>query len=239
MKYIDARHTKPLTRAEERALTERVRQGDKRALNRLMLSHYRFAAQVCHRFTNAGIDMEDLMGVAILGLHTAALRFDPGKNLRFMSYAVWWIRQALHSAIRDHSLTIRLPAHYFVKPKIKNSETLSIHEDHQEAIRLVRNSVSVDVCIDSGHDFMHPGDPVDRGAEVQSARRTAEYFLSTLDPLEAKILRARFGMDTGNEATLEEVGLDLKVTKERVRQRQNKALATLRHRFRRWSPSKT
>lgn len=221
MEYIAARHTKPVTKEEEKGIAARARAGDKRAQNRLILSHYRFAVTVAHKYHGQGCEVEDLISEGLIGLHRAAQSFDPEKGLRFMSYAVWWIRQSITKFIRENGTAIRLPSNFYVNGKRKQTEKHGARHmvEHKEAIRLMRSTASMEAMAASGMDFRHPGPGTDIAAENRSTREAIDAMLNQLDPRDQYIVRARYGLDTGEIQHLRDIGVDVGVSHERIRQR--------------------
>ncbi len=233
MKHLSPHHTRPVTHKEEIELAIRIQAGDRRALDRLMLSHYRFVVSVSNNYKYQGVDLEDLVSEGCIGLHRAAVSFNPAKGYRFMSYAVWWIRQSIQKAIQEQSLPVRIPANYYVnsRAKLESKGGAEKAKAHKEAIRNVKASPSVEFLMDAGMDFHHPGPSTERMAEESVNQAIVETLLASLDETDAFVLRHRYGIGMGYESNLEAIGNAMGVSKERVRQRQKKAEAFLTRRI--------
>ena len=245
-----------LTPEQEADLARRIRGGDQEALDALVNANLRFVVSVAKKFLNQGLSYMDLIAEGNIGLITAAKRFDERRDFRFISYAVWWIRQALVRAIQNHSRTIRLPSH--VHDRLQRSqrvraeltgklgreptpeelaEKMEMPEDKvRKVLKIAKEPISMETPIGDDEDS-HLGDfiedttvhsPVD-SATSSGLKETTHSVLAGLTPREAKVLRMRFGIDMNTDHTLEEVGKQFDVTRERIRQIEAKALRKLRH----------
>ena len=244
-----------ITVKDEIKLAARIKRGDKNARAIMIKANLRLVVKIAHDYANLGLPLLDLISEGNIGLMKAVERFDPKKGGKLSTYAAWWIKQSIKRALANQSKTIRLPVHLVDKiSKMKRlamrmSEKLGREPTDQEladAIGLPRAKVaqlreisvrpaSLDATIGDEDDTQfseHDGD--DKAATPfemlrdQNMRDDVRDLLEELDPREAEILNARFGLDGERQRTLEEVGKDLKVTRERVRQLQNIALAKLR-----------
>lgn len=255
--FQDLKRYPPLTRDEELVLLKQVQEGNERAKSRLILANLRFVVAVAKRYRHINeVPFEDLIAVGNLGLMRAAQRFDSEKNVRFISYAVWWIRQAMIQVVSSHGNPIRLPlnrVHTGLRIK-KLEETLikklnrrpTIEElaeaammkpkDLSKFLRDVPSVVSMDSTpVDSEEDLFlrdvitdYDSDPLVE-AEKKALDDELELVLSSLSDRERVVLLHRFGLHDTKSYTLEEIGRLLGVTRERVRQIESQALAKLRN----------
>ena len=247
----------PLLSAEEEVeLAIRMSEGDVAAKKRLSEANLRLVVSIAKRYVGRGMQFLDLIQEGNLGLIKAVEKFDHTKGFKFSTYATWWIRQAITRAIADQARTIRIPVHMVETiNKVKKVNSQLLHENgHEptneqiaeklempvekvrEIMRVAQEPVSLETPIGEEEDS-HLGDFIpDEDAPAPSvvARHTmlkeqlAE-VLSTLTPREEKVLRLRFGLEDGRSRTLEEVGKEFNVTRERIRQIEAKALRKLRH----------
>jgi len=208
-----------LTREEELALALRAREGDATALDQLVCANLRFVVSVAKTYQHRGVSLPDLINEGNLGLLRAAERFDETKGVKLITYAVWWIRQAMIQAIADQGDTVRIPL----------GRTGEVRQE-----RRVR-SVSIDTPPESGTDI----NPLELMADETSPAPDAQILeseqveslaalISTLNPRQATILRSHYGIDGGEPMTLEQIGERLGITRERVRQIESRALFQLR-----------
>lgn len=248
-----------LTRDDEVELAQRIRQGDQEALDKLVRSNLRFVVSVAKKYQNQGVALSDLINEGNLGLIRAAHKFDETKGIKFISYAVWWIRQAILQALAEQSRIVRVPLnragalHRIGKrsaallqelgrePTVEElADELDISEEEvRRTLSLSQSHLSLDAPLTPGEDNrlldylpdqFAPG-PDDETYD-QALMDTVEEALKTLKEREAKILRLYFGLDGQEPMTLEEIGSILGVTRERVRQIKEKALLRLRHQSR-------
>lgn len=245
---------KPLSKEEEYELGKRIQQNDKEALNKLILSNIKFVVSMANRYKNAGVSISDLINQGNLGLVEAAKRFDPEKGVKFISYAVWWIRQAMIQLLAEQSGTVRLPIKqasllYKINETIETlskklhrepsseevAEVLNIDKETVDNILMVsRNYLSFESPIKDGEDRTFLDLLESKAVSVEdevintALKSTLQSLVQDLDEREANILRMRYGLDGENPMTLEEVGKILNISRERVRQIEVRALSKLR-----------
>ncbi len=245
-----------LTAEEEIELATRMAQGDPYAKKRLSEANLRLVVSIAKRYVGRGMQFLDLIQEGNLGLIKAVEKFDYTKGYKFSTYATWWIRQAITRAIADQARTIRIPVHMVETiTKVKKASSQLLHKNgHEpsaeeiakelnipvervrEIIRISQDPVSLETPIgeeEDSHlgDFI-PDDDAPAPAEAASLTLLKEQLNEVLDTLterEAKVLRLRFGLEDGRQRTLEEVGKEFNVTRERIRQIEAKALRKLRH----------
>jgi RNA polymerase primary sigma factor len=245
-----------LTYEEELELAKRILDGDEEARQKLAESNLRLVVSIAKKYLGRGMLFLDLIQEGNMGLIKAVEKFDYTKGYKFSTYATWWIRQAITRAIADQARTIRIPVHMVetINKLIRTSrhllqqlgrepspEELSKElempiEKVMEIQKIAQDPVSLETPIGE-EDDSHLGDFIqddDSPAPQDSAAYTLlkeqlEEVMQTLTPREAKVLRLRFGLDDGKARTLEEVGKEFEVTRERIRQIEAKALRKLRH----------
>ena len=245
-----------LTPEEETALAMRIIDGDDAAKKRLSEANLRLVVSIAKRYVGRGMQFLDLIQEGNLGLIKAVEKFDYTKGFKFSTYATWWIRQAITRAIADQARTIRIPVHMVETiNKVKKVSSQLLHKNgHEptaeeiadelampvdkvrEIMRVAQEPVSLETPIGEEEDS-HLGDFIpddDAPAPADAASHTLlkeqlEEVLQSLTEREAKVLRLRFGLEDGRPRTLEEVGKEFDVTRERIRQIEAKALRKLRH----------
>lgn len=247
-----------LSPAEEVDLAIRIKNGDLEAQNKLVKANLRFVVSVAKMYQNQGISLGDLINEGNIGLVKAAVRFDETRGFKFISYAVWWIRQGIMSAIADQSRVVRLPLNrvgnltrlgkayreleqeYERKPTTEElAKILDITSDEVAYIlQIASRQISVDAPLTNGDenkstlmDILYNTDqPMpDKDLIDNSLKNEVADVLSTLDEREAHVIRLSFGIGNNQKATLEEIGERFNLTRERIRQIKETALRKLRN----------
>ncbi len=251
----DIASTRPLSRAREVELSARIREGDTEARDELVKANLLFVVRVAQQYQHRGLPLSDLISTGNLGLMIAAARFDGSKGYKFISYAVWWIRQSILAALAEQPRTVRLPMNRVnlmqkmatVRKQLGSdphraaeewAEELGVSVEqvtdalvNEERIRSLDRAVGGELEGCSLADFVaDPHQVLPDAAAIQaSAQAHLERLLSVLDDRERYIVRLYFGFEGGAPLTLEQIGRTLGLTRERVRQLKEKALKKLIH----------
>lgn len=255
-KYLqEIGHEELLTTEQEVELAQKIRKGDKKALERLCKANLRFVVSVAKQYQNQGLSLPDLINEGNLGLIKAAEKFDDTRGFKFISYAVWWIRQSILQAIAEQSRLVRLPLNqvgsvtrimkeaykfeqeYERKPSINEmAERIDMPEEKiADAMNANSHEVSVDAPFVNGEEgsivdsMTNPDYPTTDNELVKESLRTeVERMIKLLGDREQKVIKAFFGIGEP-ELTLEEIGVKYNLTRERVRQIKEKAIRRIRH----------
>jgi len=245
-----------ITAEEEVALAQRIRQGDQVALEKLTKANLRFVVSVSKQYQSQGLSLPDLINEGNLGLIKAAQRFDETRGFKFISYAVWWIRQSILQALAEQSRIVRLPLNkigainkinkafsqleqaYEREPNTDEiADLLEISErEVKESLRNSGRHVSMDAPIIHGeetnmYDVLRNNDSSTPETNLlyDSLRKEIDRAISTLTPRESDVVRYYFGLNGEHALTLEEIGEKFDLTRERVRQIKEKAIRRLKH----------
>lgn len=256
-RYLDEIGRYPLLDKEEEArLAKRIRDGDQEAVDTLVRANLRFVVSVARKYGNQGVPLADLINEGNLGLIRAAHRFDETRGIKFITYAVWWIRQALLQALADQSRVVRVPinrAGALHKIGRRRAAMIQEHgreptaeelateldmseEEVEKTLALAQSHLSLEAPVAPGEDTRlldYLPDQFSRRPDEETFEKalteTINATLSTLTEREAAILRMYYGLDGDEPKTLEQIGRVMGITRERVRQVKEKALDRLRH----------
>lgn len=241
---------------EEVLLAQRIKQGDMAALEKLTKSNLRFVVSVSKQYQNQGLSLPDLINEGNLGLIKAAYRFDETRGFKFISYAVWWIRQSILQALADQARIVRLPLNKIGAINKINKAYSVLEQEHErepdaseiaefldlpesdvkESLRHSGRHVSMDAPMVQGEETSlyevlpdDNGDTPESGLMYESLKKEIERAICTLTPRESDIIRYYFGLNGCPPHTLEEIGEKFDLTRERVRQIKEKAIRRLKH----------
>lgn len=245
-----------ITADEEVELAQRIKAGDQLALEKLTKANLRFVVSVAKQYQNQGLTLPDLINEGNLGLIKAAQRFDETRGFKFISYAVWWIRQSILQALAEQSRIVRLPLNKIGSINKINKTFAFLEQSHErppsaeeiakeldmtindvkESMKNSGRHVSMDAPLVEGedsnlYDVLRSGESPnpDRNLLHESLRTEIERALETLTPREADVIRLYFGLADQHPMTLEEIGETFDLTRERVRQIKEKAIRRLKH----------
>ncbi|MBN96602.1 MAG: sigma-70 family RNA polymerase sigma factor [Flavobacteriaceae bacterium] len=245
-----------ITADEEVELAQRIKAGDQIALEKLTKANLRFVVSVAKQYQNQGLTLPDLINEGNLGLIKAAQRFDETRGFKFISYAVWWIRQSILQALAEQSRIVRLPLNKIGSINKINKTYAFLEQSHErppsaeeiakeldmtindvkESMKNSGRHVSMDAPLVEGedsnlYDVLRSGESPNPDKELlhESLRTEIERALETLTPREADVIRLYFGLGNQHPMTLEEIGETFDLTRERVRQIKEKAIRRLKH----------
>jgi RNA polymerase primary sigma factor len=245
---------KPLSRSEEKQLAKKIAQGDLKALQELVRRNLKFVVSIANKYKGYRLSLQDLIEEGNIGLIQAAKRFDPSREVKFITYAVWWIRQAIMHCMAEQSGSVRLPIKqagkvYRISKKRQSLSQTLLREptdkelaedmgfkevDVQNIMRAYRANLSLDAPLKADEstayiDLLESTNTIPYDDEImqESLHAKVELLLKDLQPREEKILRMRFGFH-GDAKTLEEIGREIGLSRERVRQIEKRAKAKLK-----------
>jgi RNA polymerase primary sigma factor len=248
-----------ITAEEEVALAKKIKQGDQKALGKLISANLRFVVSVAKQYQNQGLSLPDLINEGNLGLIKAAQRFDETRGFKFISYAVWWIRQSILQSLAEQARIVRLPLNKIGSVNKVNNAFARLEQEYQreptseeiaelldmvtkdvkEAMKVSNRHISMDAPLkpdeeNTLYDVLLASDTVSPDAELldDSLRREIERSLSTLSAREGDIIKLYYGLNDEPPYSLEEIGKLFNLTRERVRQIKEKAIKRLKHTYR-------
>jgi RNA polymerase primary sigma factor len=250
-------NTPLLTREQEREFAKKIRKGDERALHELVKANLRFVVSIAKQYVNQGLSLADLVNEGNLGLIKAAHRFDEKRGYKFISYAVWWIRQAMLQALAEQSRIVRLPLNragtlYRIgkaarqldqelgrNPEVEEiAEKLKLpHDEVRDTMQIANSHLSLDASFSNDQeenslvDYLADDnlESPDEQTYVNALSDDMQRALDTLTDRERAILSLYFGLEGEEPLTLEEIGMRMNLTRERIRQIKEKAILRLRH----------
>lgn len=252
----DVAASKPLSSAEEAALAARIRAGDRAARDKLVEANLRFVVRVAREYQNRDITLADLISAGNLGLITAAERFDASRGVKFITYAVWWIRQSILHTLTEHARTVRLPSNRLELLQRISRCMDSRKQESPNSVPVDEIARDLDISEAQVVDVLESGQPIlsldtrlqgddeysmldlmmDENQEPPDSQVMRDFLkqdinsvLNTLEAREAEVLRLYFGLDADEDMTLEAIGDSFGLTRERVRQIKERALNKLRH----------
>ena len=252
----DLAQSRPLSAEEERALASRIGRGDAEARAKLVEANLRFVITIARQYRNQGVPLEDLIGAGNLGLIVAAERFDGARGFKFISYAVWWIRQAIQQTLREHSRLVRLPSnragllHRIFQYAVSQYQETCLWPDPEEIAgelgispEMVKDTLaggrrilSLDAPLEEEDTASLLRTVADETEEMpdsalmrHSLQEAIEAALGSLDERESEIIRLYYGLDGTQPVNLKEIGDKFGLSRERIRQIKEKALRKLRH----------
>jgi RNA polymerase primary sigma factor len=255
----EIKNNRTLSAQEEADLAVRIRRGEKKALEKLVKANLRFVVSVARNYQNQGLPLNDLINEGNLGLIKAARKFDEKKNFKFISYAVWWIRQAILKSLAEQSRIINVPLHRVgtisdigkaqnkLEQELERVPTaeeiareMGVEErEVNDILRIGNRHVSLDKPMQNDEDFRlidslhnHDQELPDSGAIKVSLSGEIEKLLDTLSSAEKEVIKLYFGIGQDTAHTLEEIGKRVHLTRERVRQIKQKGLRRLRNSYR-------
>ncbi len=255
-KYLQEIGRVELISAEEEVeLAQRIKQGDQKALEKLTKANLRFVVSVSKQYQNQGLSIPDLINEGNLGLIKAAQRFDETRGFKFISYAVWWIRQSILQALAEQSRIVRLPLNKIGSINKINKAYAQLEQEHERApnheeiadlLDIPENEVKESLKNSGRHVSMdapliqdeettmydvirNEGPTPETGLIYESLRKEINRAIATLTPREADVVKLYFGLDGHHPMTLEEIGEKFDLTRERVRQIKEKAIRRLKH----------
>jgi len=252
----DISKTPLLSEDDEKRLAKLVKSGDTRALSKLTTANLRFVVSVAKQYVNQGVPLNDLISEGNIGLIKAAKRFDEERGYKFISYAIWWIRQAILQALSEQSRIVRLPLNRTgILHKIGKISSSLVHDLNREpspaeiaevmnltekevaeTMRIAGHHLSLDAPFGDSEgstllDILPDGqsEPDDNSMNNLALRDELERVIGTLTPREAEVIKMYFGFNQPRPMTLEEIGAQFSLTRERIRQIKEKAIRKLRH----------